>query len=339
MTPKRHIIPVFVPHLGCPNDCVFCNQRRISGTIIPATKETVIEAISDAEKLGINGVERELAFYGGSFTAIPAEEQEELLSTAYEYIKRGSITGIRLSTRPDCIDTETLDRLMQYGVTTIELGVQSMCTDVLKASNRGHTAEDAVNAAKLIKTAGFTLILQMMTGLPLDTKEKSIYTARELCKLHPDGVRIYPTVIIHDTALFDMWQAGIYSEHTIEEASDWCAEIMDIFEAENISVIRLGLNPTDELSGGAAAGGAYHPAFGELVAGKRYLKKAEKLLQGYGANEVIFGVAKGEISKAVGQKRCNIANITAKFKLKKVAVRETDIKKGELIILSLSNTL
>lgn len=336
MSPKRHIIPVFVPHLGCPNDCVFCNQRRISGALTPATSETVVKAVEEAVELGITG-NCELAFYGGSFTAIPAHEQELLLGTAYEFIKNGTLSSIRLSTRPDCIDKETLDRLKDYGVTTIELGVQSMCPDVLMASNRGHTAEDAVNGAGLIKKAGFKLILQMMTGLPLDTKEKSVYTARELCKLHPDGVRIYPTVIIKDTALYDMWQAGTYSEHSVEKAVDWCAEILDIFEAENIPVIRLGLNPTDELSGGAAVGGAYHPAFGELVSGKRYLKKAEKLFENVTGSEVVLGVSKGEISKMVGQKRCNIERLTEKYRMKKITVRETDIKKGEIIILSLSN--
>ncbi|MBE6948275.1 MAG: radical SAM protein [Ruminococcaceae bacterium] len=337
MSPKRSIIPVFVPHLGCPNDCVFCNQRRISGTLTPATKETVIQAVEDAERLNLTSNELELAFYGGSFTAIPGEEQEELLSAAYEFIKKGRLNSIRLSTRPDCIDTETVERLKHFGVSTVELGVQSMCPDVLSASNRGHTAEDAVKAAELIKNTGFTLILQMMTGLPLDTREKSVFTARELSKLKPDGVRIYPTVIIKDTALFDMWCDGMYQEHTVEEAADWCSEIMDVFESENIPVIRLGLNPTDELSGGAAAGGAYHPAFGELVAGKRYLKKADKLLDGKDCVQITFGVARGEISKAVGQKRCNILLLTEKYGLKKVLVKETDIKKGEIVILSLSN--
>ncbi len=336
MSPKRHIIPVFVPHLGCPNDCVFCNQRRISGALTPATSETVIKAVEEVIELGITGY-CELAFYGGSFTAIPAHEQEELLKTAFEFIKCGKLNSIRLSTRPDCIDDETLVRLKRYGVKTIELGVQSMCPDVLIASNRGHTAEDAIHGAGLIKNAGFKLILQMMTGLPFDTKEKSVFTAQEICKLKPDGVRIYPTVIIKDTALYDMWCMGTYSEHTVEEAAEWCAELLNIFEAENIPVIRLGLNPTDELSDGAAVAGAYHPAFGELVAGKRYLKKAEELLLKYSGNEVVLGVSRGEISKAVGQKRCNIQKLTAKFGLKKITVRETDIKKGEIVNLSLSN--
>lgn len=331
MNPKRRIIPVFVPHLGCPNDCVFCNQRRISGALTPATKETVFEAVTSAGDMEAGSIRRELAFYGGSFTAIPSDEQEELLSAAYSFIKAGKLDCVRLSTRPDCIDSDVLTGLKKYGVTTIELGVQSMCPDVLKASNRGHTAEDAIKAASFIKEFGFELILQMMTGLPSDTAEKSIYTAREICKLNPDGVRIYPTVIIKDTALYDMWQAGSYSEHTVDDAAELCATLLDIFDEANIPVIRVGLNPTDELSAGSALGGAYHPAFGELVAGKRYLYKAKKLLSGYKSKEVVLGVAKGEISKAVGQKRCNIRILMADFALDKVSFKETDVKKGDLI--------
>ncbi len=337
MTPKRRVIPVFVPHLGCPNDCVFCNQRRISGSLVPADAGTVRAAIERARQIPVGG-ERELAFYGGSFTAIPEREQEELLKAACEYIQTGDINGIRLSTRPDCIDEEVIRRLKRFGVTTVELGVQSMCPDVLLKANRGHTAEDAVRSAELLKKSGFELILQMMTGLPGDTPDKSVYTARELCKLRPDGVRIYPTVIIKDTALYDMWVRGEYREHTVDEAAELCAKLTDIFDEAGIPVIRLGLNPTDELSSGGAAAGAYHPAFGEIVAGKRYLRKARDLLSGTQADEAVFGVAGGETSKFVGQRRRNIAALTEEFGLKKVSVREIEIKKGEIVILSLSNT-
>lgn len=333
--PKRSIIPVFVPHLGCPNDCVFCNQRRISGALTPATADTVHQAVEYALHNIPTDRERELAFYGGSFTAISAEEQESLLGAAYDHIKSGEIAAIRLSTRPDCIDGAVLDRLKRYGVETVELGVQSMCPDVLAASNRGHTAEDAENSAKAVKNAGFKLILQMMTGLPLDTPEKSEYTARRLCDLHPDGVRIYPTVIIKDTRLYDMWQSGEYREHTVDDAAELCARLLDIFDGAGIPVIRLGLNPTDELSSGSAAGGAYHPAFGEIVMSKRYLMKAESLLADHKSNTVTLGVAKGEMSKMIGQNRRNIDALRAKFNLEDIKIRETDINKGEIVILRL----
>ena len=173
MSARESIIPVFVPHLGCPNDCVFCNQRRISGAQEPAGVENVKNAIESAAALPRNGAKRQLAFYGGSFTAIPSCQQEALLGAAKEYLDRGEIDAIRLSTRPDAIDGAVLARLKRYGVETIELGAQSLCDEILLLSGRGHTAEDVVSASKQIKAAGFRLILQMMTGLPGDSVERT----------------------------------------------------------------------------------------------------------------------------------------------------------------------
>ena len=332
--PKRRVIPVFVPHLGCPNDCVFCNQRKISGATTPATEETVINALNNAKDNILHGEKGELAFYGGSFTAIPASDQEKLLKAAFPFFEMGVIDSIRLSTRPDCIDDETLIRLKKYGVKTIELGVQSMCEDVLIKSNRGHTKEDAVRSARLIKKEGFSLILQMMTGLPGDTLENSLYTAREIAKLEPDGVRIYPTVVIKDTKLWEMWLAGKYNEHTVDEAVNYCSEILEIFRDKNIPVIRLGLNPTEELSGGSAAAGAYHPAFGELVYGEMYYKKERELLKDHiGAKKVVFGVKKGKISTATGQKKRNITRLYEEFKIGQIKFCETEVIDGDITIL------
>lgn len=337
MMPKHRIIPVFVPHLGCPNDCVFCNQRRISGSLVPATAETVLKALESAVSVIPAQAEAELAFYGGSFTAIPGLEQELLLGAAQPYLRGGLIRGIRLSTRPDCVNGVTIERLLRFGVTTVELGVQSMCRDVLEKSGRGHTPEDAIAAAGLIKAAGISLILQMMTGLPGDTRERSVDTAKKIVSMAPDGVRIYPTVVIRDTKLFDMWLAGIYKEHTIKEAVALCAELLDLFETSGIPVIRLGLNPTDELSGGSAAAGAYHPAFGELVQSFRYLSKAESLLfDVFPGADVVLGVAKGQVSAATGQKRKNIAELTEKYGLRSLKIREADVKKGEIIRLNIA---
>ena len=210
MSARESIIPVFVPHLGCPHACVFCNQRRISGRERPATAEDVICAVEKAAALPHHGAKRQLAFYGGSFTAIPAEQQLPLLQAAREELRRGRIDSIRLSTRPDAIDDEILNRLEQYGVETIELGAQSMDEEVLRRSGRGHTARDVERSARLIKERGFRLILQMMTGLPGATAESDLTTAKQLAALKPDGVRVYPTVIVRDTALYDLWQAGKY---------------------------------------------------------------------------------------------------------------------------------
>ena len=265
MSARASIIPVFIPHWGCPHACVFCNQRRISGVKHPADAETVRAEVERARTVLPKGERAELAFYGGSFTAIPAEQQEALLSAAKAYLDEGVLSSIRLSTRPDAIDADVLTRLHRYGVETIELGAQSLCDEVLQCAHRGHTAADVENASRLIRTSGFQLILQMMTGLPGDSPERSIRTAEKIIPLKPDGVRIYPTVIVRDTELYDRWRAGEYREHTVEDAVALCARLLPLFEKAGIPVIRLGLNPTEELSGGAAVAGAYHPALGELV--------------------------------------------------------------------------
>ncbi len=339
MTPKRHIIPVFVPHLGCPNDCVFCNQRKISGALEPATAESTKAEVEGALGFIPQGADIQLAFYGGSFTAIPVREQNELLSVGADYIKRGKIKSMRLSTRPDCIDIGCAERLLEYGVKTVELGVQSLDDEVLCISGRGHTAKDAVFAADAVKRAGLELILQMMTGLPGDTKEKSIETAEKIAALRPDGVRIYPTVIVRGTALYEMWKAGEYMEHTVSEAADWCCDICEIFERENIPVIRLGLNPTDDLSGGEAAGGAYHPAFGQIVKSRRYLKAAERIIfEKYGENvpsSLEFQVCRGDTSAFIGQKRANMHILREKYGVNEIKVSETCEKPETHLYLSL----
>lgn len=336
MSARESIIPVFVPHLGCPNDCVFCNQRRISGAQEPAGVENVKNAIESAAALPRNGAKRQLAFYGGSFTAIPSCQQEALLGAAKEYLDRGEIDAIRLSTRPDAIDGAVLARLKRYGVETIELGAQSLCDEILLLSGRGHTAEDVVSASKQIKAAGFRLILQMMTGLPGDSVGRTVDTAKKIIALHPDGVRIYPTVIVRDTALYDLWQAGEYKEHTVADAVEYCAAIVPLFEAAGIPIIRLGLNPTDELSGGAAAGGAYHPALGELVKSRLMLDKMRAVLNGVPAgSRVTLGVNKSRVSQAVGQHRGNVSRLTAEFGLKELKIRGIDAENDEISIVSI----
>lgn len=335
MSARESVIPVFVPHLGCPNDCVFCNQRRISGRTVPATADTVREAVEKAAALPRNGGKRQLAFYGGSFTAIPTKEQEALLSAAKEHVDRGELDSLRLSTRPDAIDGEVINRLLRFGVETVELGAQSLDDEVLLLAGRGHTAADVENASRQIKAAGLKLILQMMTGLPGDTDEKDMETARKIIALRPDGVRIYPTVIVRDTALFDLWQCGRYPEHTVEDAVRICARLLPMFEEAGIPVIRLGLNPTEELSGGAAAGGAYHPALGEMVRSRIMLEKARKLLaERKKVKSAVLGVNSSKISQMVGQHRCNMDKLRAEFNLAEIKVKAADVDENEVTVLS-----
>lgn len=317
---RRRIFPLFIPHLGCPNECVFCDQKRISGSPLPVSGAEVAARLAAAREEGMR--DAELAFYGGSFTATPPGYQEALLSAAAPFLRDGTVTAIRLSTRPDAVDGAVLDRLRRFGVATVELGAQSMDDGVLRAAGRGHTAADTERAAALVKAGGFSLILQMMTGLPGSDRDRDVDTARRIIALAPDGVRIYPTVILRDTALYDLWRAGAYREHTVEDAVAVCADILPLFEAAGIDVIRLGLNPTEELSRGAAAGGAYHPALGELVRSEVLRRQAAELLRPVPAGaSVILGVCPRRVSAMTGQRRRNIAALQAMFSLKELAVR------------------
>ncbi|MBR0040631.1 MAG: radical SAM protein [Oscillospiraceae bacterium] len=335
MSARECVIPVFVPHLGCPQRCVFCDQKRISGSEQPATAETVRQAIKTAAALPLTGAKRQLAFYGGSFTAIPAARQEELLAAAADAVSRGELDGIRLSTRPDAIDGDVLARLRRYGVETVELGAQSMDDEVLRLCRRGHTARDVENAAAALKAAGFRLILQMMTGLPGSDGERDAETARRLIALQPDGVRIYPTVIVRGTELWEMWERGEYREHTVEDAVRVCARILPLFEAAGIPVIRLGLNPTEELSAGEAAGGAYHPALGELVRSRVMLEKARELLTEIApGSRVTLGTAERTLSQLIGQKRENLRRLRGEFRLAEIKVVSAPVNEGEIVILS-----
>ena len=334
MTARANIIPIFVPHMGCPNNCVFCNQRKISGQTAAPGAAQVAESIQQGIDRCKDKSNIQLAFYGGSFTAIPTEKQNELLGAALPFLRGGKISQIRLSTRPDDIDDEILTRLKSFGVTTIELGAQSMDGEVLRLSGRGHSREQTENAARLIKNRGFQLVLQMMTGLPGDCFERSRETAKQIIALAPDAVRIYPTVIVENTPLYDMWKAGAYREHTVSEAVEWCAALVPLFRQADIPIIRLGLNPSEELSEGAAAGGAYHPAFGELVSSAILLNKARELLKNsaHGKN-VVLGVNKAQLSPMTGQHRANVTTLMWEFSLDSLKIRQAEVLKDTIVLL------
>lgn len=333
MTARQRIIPVFVPHMGCPQSCVFCDQQRISGKKTATDEVSVADTIRGALTKLPAGAEAQLAYYGGSFTAIPVYEQIRLLDAALPFLHSGEISSIRVSTRPDAVDESRLNLLRKYGVKVIELGAQSMCDEVLISSQRGHKSEDIDRASELVKACGFKLVLQMMTGLPGDTKKRTMETARHIISLSPDAVRIYPTVIIKGTMLYEMWKKGHYREHTVEEAVDWCADIIPMFNKAKIPIIRLGLNPTDDLSGGEAVAGAYHPAFGELAYSRVLLNRARALLEGKSGGDVIIGVNSSDISKMLGQHRQNAEVLTRDFELRSIKVVAADIPKGLIALL------
>ena len=335
---KKHAnIPIFIPHLGCPNDCVFCNQRSISGHMSfdeSKVRFEIEEALSSIEKIG-EIEEVEIAFFGGSFTGIDRSLMVYLLETAHEYITAGRVDSIRLSTRPDYISEEILDILEKYGVRTIELGLQSMCDDVLLKSKRGHDSICAERACKMIKERGFSLIGQMMIGLPGSDAQKELETARKICSLGADGARIYPTVIFYNTELCEMAKRGEYQPLTNEDAVMRSKEVIKLLDENGVPCIRVGLCASENLSSEEEVyGGANHSAIGELSMGEVFFDKMCALLEDLsdeGEKNVVFFVPKGATSKAVGQKKRNINRIKDKYFVKKHIKSVKILEKNELI--------
>lgn len=321
----RHInIPVFIPHLGCPNACVFCNQRSISGReqFDPASVEREIEtALSTATEED----DAEIAFFGGSFTGIDRELMIDLLTRAEKYVSEGRVSGIRLSTRPDYIDCEVLDILSRFSVKTVELGLQSMDDNVLSACRRGHTAMEAREACRMVKAHGFSLIGQMMIGLPKSDVAREIMTAEALCEMGVDGARVYPTVVFEDTELCDMARRGDYMPLSLDDAVTRTKEVLDVFRRHDVPCIRVGLCASENLASDKVYGGVNHSAIGELAMGEIYYDEMCRLLDAKGdvkGKKVTFFVARGAVSKAVGQKKKNIERIYKKYSPLRVKVLE-----------------
>jgi histone acetyltransferase (RNA polymerase elongator complex component) len=276
---KTHVtIPIFVPHLGCPHTCAFCNQWQVSGALSIPDKLFVKQQMDQYLKTISPQVEHcETAFFGGSFTAINRDYQIELLSALKPYWPR--LTGIRLSTRPDAITTEILNFLKEYHVTTIELGAQSFDNSILKNAARGHSAEDTIAAAKLIKNAGFNLVIQLMPGLPGDTKETSLESGKTALLCRPDAVRLYPTVVLEKTHLAKLYKNGQYTPLTIDEAVDRCADLYNLFSKDGISIIRMGLHPMTPEEEKNILAGPFHSAFGFLVKSRVHRRSLDALFQ------------------------------------------------------------
>lgn len=319
---SKHInIALFVPHAGCPHLCSFCNQKTISGHSKPLTPEDVSEAVFTALN-SRDCAEAQLAFFGGSFTAVEHDYRASLLEAAQPFIRAGKIQSIRISTRPDAITPEILEELKYYGVTSIELGAQSMDDKVLLLNERGHTAEAVRNASSLIKSYGFELGLQMMTGLYGDADEGAIYTANELIKLAPDTVRVYPTVVLKGTRLAQLYESGEFKPQTLEEAVELGAKLLNLFRENNIPVIRFGLHASEDVEGDYVAG-AYHPALREICESRIYLHKAEELFKDYPQGKYEIYVSPREISKMTGQKKYNLTALYEQGYICKVRGDET----------------
>ena len=301
---KHANISLFVPHMGCPHQCSFCNQKTISGSIKQLTPEDVLNTLKEAESHNNNPENTEIAFFGGSFTAINRDYMVSLLEVAKPFVDKGAFCGIRISTRPDAIDEEVLNILKEYRVTAIELGAQSTDEEVLNLNKRGHTREDIFKASQLIKANGFSLGLQMMTGLSGDNSQKSLKTADDIISIKPDTVRIYPTIVLEGTMLGEMYKKGEYKPQTTEEAVELCSILCQRFYKNNIKVIRLGLHSGGNVEEGYLSG-PYHPAFGELCESGVYLNIAKERLKEIKKGGVTIFVNPREISKMTGQKGSN----------------------------------
>jgi histone acetyltransferase (RNA polymerase elongator complex component) len=300
---KNLIIPVFIPYRGCPNQCVFCNQKRITGQPDAPAPQEVVKFLE--EHLSENTAHAVIAFYGGSFTGIPLTEQKAYLQAVQPFIQKGFAAGIKMSTRPDYVYEKHMDFLRGYGVRGIELGAQSMDDGVLKASGRGHTAADTVNAAAVIRAAGMELGIQLMAGLPGDTPETFIKSVNRVAILRPDFVRIYPTLVIIGSPLEESWKSGEYVSLGLDEAVQLCTEAVRVFNAEGIPIARMGLQPSRELEESLLAG-PYHPAFGHLVSSALAMEKMLAILTDNESGGVEFLVNPAELSVFKGIRGENI---------------------------------
>ena len=313
---KTYNIPIFIPHLGCPHTCIFCNQTKITGAAtnvgIDDVRRITEQYLNDLPK---SDCRIEIAFFGGSFTGLPLDEQEKFLKTANEYSDR--IYGIRMSTRPDYINDDVLALAKKYKVKTIELGIQSASDNVLKLNERGHTFEDVKSAARLIAEYGIGFGAQIMVGMYGSDPECDIQTARLTAELNPECVRIYPTLTLCGTKQLELYRDGMYIPYDMNTAIETADSMMRIFEDNDIEIIRVGLHSDESLTSGNIAAGPYHPAFKELVLCRRARESIEKdILKRELKNCVyIVGTSDRDVSAVIGHKRCNAEYFKKKYNI------------------------
>lgn len=332
MSKNYYIIPLFIPHEGCPHDCVFCNQDRISGATEKVTAKNVYETVDEYLKtIDYKNATVEISFFGGTFTAIKEERQRELLSVAKEYKEKGLIDKIRMSTRPDYINDYILTYLKEYKVDIIELGVQSLDNKVLHAAGRGHTAEEVEEASKLIKKYGITLGHQIMPGLPRDNFERDIETVKKSISMNPDICRIYPSLVIKDTPMETMYNNGIYKPYTLEEAVEITKEMYKLYTEAGVQVIRVGLQPTDTIAEGKdVIAGPFHPAFRELVEGSLLADKIRDALKDKKIGTI--RINSKDLSKLYANKKTYFKKLLEEGYVLNVEIAE-DVNRGDIVIL------
>lgn len=320
----QYTIPIFIPHLGCNNECVFCNQRKITGLDSSVTiddVENIINEYLEYFKDKVKDKKVEVAFFGGSFTGIPIQKQEEYLKVANRYLREKVVDSIRISTRPDYITPKILSMLRKYNVGTIELGVQSMDDEVLKASKRGHTILDVIRASRLIHTFGMNLGIQIMIGLPKSTLEKEINTIKKVLKLKPKVLRIYPVYVLKESKLYDMYLQKKYIPLNLEDAVDRVYNVLNECRKTDVKVIRIGLQTTSEITASnTEIVGPICDNFAEYALARIVLEQIEKYIFNNNLNNlkdyrVILNVTVPSkyISVVVGPKKINKIYLKEKY--------------------------
>lgn len=332
MTMIPLIIPIFLPYLGCRERCLFCNQKIASeGIPSPSSVKNFIESSLIGISHDKKDRKKQIAFYGGSFTAIPKDDQVRYLKEVKSFLTSGIIDSIRISTRPDALDEETLSLLKEYGVKTVEVGVQSMIDEILFSSKRGHSAEDTVSAASRLKQWGFEVGLQLMIGLPGDSFDRFLQTIDQIIELKPNFVRIHPTLVLRGAPLENFWRAKEYSPLSLDEAVQWLKKGILKLEKSSIPVARIGLQTTQELERDFLAG-PYHPALHQLVDSSIFFDMACALLQVSQKNgRALFLCHPREVSNLRGQRNENILKMREHFELSEILIEERqELPRGTL---------
>jgi histone acetyltransferase (RNA polymerase elongator complex component) len=321
------LYPFYIPHAGCPHRCVFCAQRQPGGGVEQPSSSEVSEVLEAMLPCCGDG---EVAFYGGTFTLLPARQQRGYLETVAPFIRSGRVAGIRVSTRPDAMPAGAAEGLAACGVTTVELGCQSFSADVLRLSGRGHDERAAASAVDRLRCAGLAVGLQLMPGLPGGDRAEAMASLATALALAPDFLRIYPTVVLPDTALANAYLDGRYCPVSLEAAVDWCAEMLWRGRRTGVPAIRLGLQATPELDQGEGwLAGPYHPAFGQLVRSRLWLRALRRGLELTGARRA--AVHPAELADAIGHRRYNIHALQRQFGDFTLAP-QPDLLKGHLAL-------